>query len=62
MNKLYRNVLLFTVGLFLLTLSIETLRHKRLQIEEPLAFVTAILVLGVIGGYIVTWVSEAKEK
>jgi hypothetical protein len=62
MNKLYKNVLLFTVGLFLLTLSVETLRHGRLQIGEPLPFVIAILVLGIIGGYVITWVSEAKDR
>jgi hypothetical protein len=62
MNKLYKNVLLFTVGLFLLTLSIETLRNGRLQIGEPLAFVVAILVLGIVGGYVITWVGEAKDR
>ena len=62
MRTLYRNMLLFTVGLFLLTLSIEVYKKGKLEIDQPLAFGVAILVLGIIGGYVITWVAEAKNK
>jgi hypothetical protein len=55
-------MLLFTVGLFLLTLSIEVYKKGKLEIDQPLAFGVAILVLGIIGGYVITWVAEAKNK
>lgn len=62
MNAVYRNILLFTVGLFLLTLTIEVSKKGKLQVDQPIAFVAAILILGIIGGYVVTWVSESKNR
>lgn len=61
-NKLVKNILLFTSGLALLTVSIEVFKRGHLQIEEPLAFFIAILVLGVIGGYTITWVAQSKQR
>jgi hypothetical protein len=62
MNTLTRNIFLFTVGLLLLTLSIEMFKKGHLQIDQPLAFGIAIIVLGIIGGYVITWVAESKNK
>jgi uncharacterized protein (UPF0333 family) len=62
MNTLTRNIFLFTVGLLLLTLSIEMFKKGQLQIDQPLAFGIAIIVLGIIGGYVITWVAESKNK
>lgn len=62
MNTLTRNILLFTVGLVLLTLTIEMSRHGNLNIENPAAFFIAVIVLGVIGGYVITWVAEGKNR
>jgi hypothetical protein len=62
MNQLTRNILLFTVGLLLLTLTIEVWRHGNLDIEHPAAFFIAVMVLGIIGGYVITWVAEGKNR
>lgn len=62
MNTLTRNIFLFTVGLLLLTLSIEMFKKGQLQIDQPLAFGIAIIVLGIIGGYVITWVAASKNK
>lgn len=62
MKPLYRNILFFTIGLFLLTLSLETYRKGKLQLDQPYAFFVAILILGLIGGSVITWVQKAQEK
>lgn len=62
MKPLYRNILIFTVGLALLTLSIETYRKGRFDLDQPVVFFVAILVLGLIGGYAVTWVQQGKHR
>lgn len=62
MKPLYKNILLFTVGLLLLTLSMETYRKGRFELDQPGTFFAAILVLGMIGGYVVTWVQKANNK
>ncbi len=61
-SKLLRNMGLFTVGLFVITLSIEYFKKGSLNVEQPLAFIIVITMLGVIGGYTITWVSEGKGK
>lgn len=62
MKPLYRNIIMFTVGLILLTLAMETYRKGRLELDQPSAFFGAILILGMIGGYVVTWVQQAQGK
>lgn len=61
-KKLLNNILLFTVGLGLLTVAIEMWKKGRLEVEHPLAFMGAIIALGVIGGWVITWVAAAKNK
>ncbi len=62
MSKLWRNIALFTAGLFIVTLGVEYFRHGKLDIEQPQFFIVAILLLGVLGGYTITWVGEGKGK
>jgi hypothetical protein len=61
MGKLLRNISLFTLLLFLVTLAVEYARKGQLQIEQPLLFIFAILGLGIFGGYMVTWVADGKQ-
>ncbi len=62
MKPLYRNIILFTIGLALLTLSLEVYRKGRLELDQPGNFAVAIIVLGMIGGYVVTWVQKAQGR
>ena len=62
MNTLQKNILLFIIGLAAITLSVEVMRHGRLQIEEPVAFIVAIVVLGIVGGWVLTWLKEGQGK
>lgn len=62
MKPLYRNIIFFTIGLALLTLSLETYRKGQLELDQPSAFFAAILILGMIGGYVITWVQKAQGK
>ncbi len=62
MKKLVANILLFTAGLTLMTLTIEVYRKGKLQIDEPWLFAGAIVALGIIGGYTITWVAEGKNR
>jgi hypothetical protein len=60
--KLLRNVAFFTVTLLILTLLIEQVQKGRIQIEQPLVFGGAILILGFVGGWILTWLAKSKNK
>ncbi|MCF8236886.1 MAG: hypothetical protein K9I85_01910 [Saprospiraceae bacterium] len=62
MKPLYRNIIFFTVGLALLTLSLETYRKGKLELDHPSTFFVAILILGMIGGYVITWVQKANHN
>lgn len=59
-TKLHRNIGLFTLGLFIVTLGIEYFKKGTLAMEQPIAFLLTITLLGIIGGYTITWVSEGK--
>lgn len=61
-KKLLNNILLFTVALGLLTVAIEVWKKGRFDIEHPLIFAGAIIALGVIGGWVITWVAAGKNK
>lgn len=61
MGKLLRNISLFTIILFLITLVVEYARKGQLAIDQPLLFSLAILGLGIFGGYMVTWVAAGKQ-
>ena len=60
--KLLRNILFFTVTLLILTLIIEQVQKGEIRIEEPMAFGAAILILGFVGGWILTWLAKSKNK
>lgn len=60
MPKLFRNIVLFTLALFVVTLAVEYLRKGQLSIEQPQLFILAILGLGIFGGYMITWVAAGK--
>lgn len=61
MPKLFRNIILFTLALFLVTLAVEYARKGQISIEQPHLFIMAILGLGIFGGYMVTWVAAGKQ-
>lgn len=61
MSKLIRNIVLFTLALFVVTLAVEYFRKGRIAVEQPQFFFLAILGLGIFGGYMVTWVAAGKE-
>lgn len=60
--KLLRNVAFFTVTLLILTLIIEQVQKGRIDIEQPLVFGAAIILLGFTGGWILTWLANSKNK
>lgn len=60
-KKLLNNILLFTVALGLLTVAIEVWKKGRMDIDYPIVFIGAIVALGVIGGWVITWVAAAKK-
>ena len=62
MKPLYRNMIFFTIGLALLTWTLEVYRKGRMQLDQTIAFFVAILALGIIGGYVITWVQKASDK
>ena len=55
-------MIFFTIGLALLTWTLEVYRKGRMQLDQPMAFFVAILALGIIGGYVITWVQKANDK
>ncbi len=60
--NLSRNILLFIGGLFVLTLGMEYLKKGTLNMEQPALFIGAIVLLGVFGGYMVSWVEDGKGR
>jgi hypothetical protein len=60
LTKLHRNIGLFTLGLFIVTLGIEYYKKGTLAVEQPLIFILVITILGIIGGQTITWVSQGK--
>jgi hypothetical protein len=59
--NLRRNIALFTIGLFIVTLGVEYFKKGHLNIEQPLLFFIAILALGAFGGYMVSWVAAGNK-
>ncbi|HMR42409.1 MAG TPA: hypothetical protein PKC40_01180 [Saprospiraceae bacterium] len=62
MQHLYKNIIVFTAALLLITVLLEYYRKGHLQIEEPAYFFGAVVFLGIVGGYIYTWVYGDKKK
>ncbi len=61
MPKLFKNMLMFTVGLAIVTLAVEFFRKGEINIESPQYFALAIFLLGTIGGWIYTWTYEKDD-
>jgi len=62
MQNLYKNIVVFTGALLLITVFWEYYRKGHLQIEAPAYFFGAVVFLGIVGGYIYTWAYEDKKK
>jgi hypothetical protein len=57
-----RNIISFTIFLFVLTFLLEWYRKGEIRFEQPALFITALVVLGIIGGYVFTWAYENKNR